>query len=54
MRINVNEMMETVYRATRVAMSVSEQRQFYEKYIRQMYIEIDDGGNLSIRLKGKM
>lgn len=52
--INVNDMMEAARRVTRVEMSASEQRQFYEKYIRQMYIEIGETGSLSIRLKGKM
>ena len=52
-RINVNDMMEAAYRATRIEMSVPEQKQFFNKYIKPMYIEIDDSGNLSIQLKGK-
>ena len=50
-RINVNQMMEEAYRATRIDMSAPEKRQFYDKYIKPMYIEIDDCGNLSVQLK---
>jgi len=52
-RINVNDMMEAAYRATRIEMSIPEQKQFFNKYIKPMYLEIDDAGNLSIQLKGK-
>jgi len=51
-RLNVNLMMESAYRATRIDMSATEKKQFYDKYIKPMYIEIDEAGNLLILLKG--
>jgi len=50
-RFNVNEMMETAYRATRIDISKPEQKQFFDKYIKGMKIEIDKEGNLTIQLK---
>ena len=50
-RLNVKQMMASAYSATRIDMSAPEQKQFYDKYIKPMYIEIDEYGNLSIQLK---
>lgn len=52
-QVNVNEMMDNIYRATRAEMTDAEKKQFYNKYIKPMYVEIDDGGNLTIQLKKK-
>ena len=52
-RLNVKQMMESAYRATRIDMSAPEQKQFYNKYIKPMFIEIDEDGNLTIQLKRK-
>ena len=49
--VNVNEMMERVYRLTRVNLSNVEKKQFYDKYVKPMYLEIDSDGNLVIQLK---
>ena len=51
--INVDDMMVAAYRATRIDMSDAEQKRFYEKYIKQIYLEIDENGNLSIQLRKK-
>jgi len=52
-RFNVNEMMETAYRATRIDMSKPEQKQFFDKYIKGMNVNIDKEGNLTIQLKNR-
>ena len=49
--LNVNEMFQEALRATRVTMTEAEQRQFYDKHIRQMRLVIDGDGNVSIELK---
>ena len=50
-RLNVKQMMESAYRTTRIDMSAPEKKQFYDMYIKPMFIEIDEDGNLSIQLK---
>ena len=52
-RVNVNDMMNAAYHATRIDLPLSEQKQFYNKYIKPMHFEIDDAGNLSIQLRAK-
>ena len=42
--LNVNEMFQEALRATRVTMTEAEQRQFYDKHIRQMRLVIDGTG----------
>ena len=51
--INVNDMMEEVYRTTRAEMSEAEKKQFFNKYIKSMQLIIDNEGNVSIELKNK-
>ena len=51
--LNIKDMMESAFRATRVVMSDAEQKQFFKKYIKHMVVDIDDDGNLTIQLKGK-
>jgi len=50
-QVNVHAMMEAAYKATRIEISASEKRQFYDKYIKGMYAEIDADGNLKVQLK---
>ena len=49
--LNTNDMLNTAMTSARVFMSESERKQFYDKYIRNMYLEIDKDGNISINLK---
>ena len=49
--LNTNDMLNTAMTSARVFMSESEKKQFYDKYIRNMYLEIDKDGNISINLK---
>ncbi|MCI8387481.1 MAG: hypothetical protein HFE63_03315 [Clostridiales bacterium] len=51
--LNVNVMLDEVYRTTRVTMSEAECRQFYNKYIRPMHLVIDDNGDVSIELRSR-
>ena len=52
-QLNVNDMMEEVYKVTRVTMSDAEKRQFYDKFIRSMHLVIDKNGDASIELKSR-
>jgi len=52
-QVNVNRMLDEAFRATRITMSSPEKRQFYDRYVRSMYVEIDGDGNLSVQLKNK-
>lgn len=52
-RLNVNTMLDEVYRTTRVSLSDAEQQQFYHKYVKPMHIVIDKDGNASIELRVK-
>ena len=47
---NINDILQTAYISTRAEMSDSEQRQFYNRYIKPMKLVIDDDGNASIKL----
>ena len=47
---NVRQMLKEVNRATRAEMGTREERQFFDKYIRQMRVSIDQEGNLRLRL----
>jgi hypothetical protein len=53
MHINVNDMMDTAYRSSRIEMPDAEKKQFYDKYIKPMYLEMDADGNLTIQIKKK-
>lgn len=52
-RLNVNSMFEEALRATRIEMSPSEKRQFFDRYIRTMQMSIGEDGNVSIEIKVK-
>lgn len=49
--LNVEDMMDSALRATRINMTPSERKQFYDKHIRQMSLSIDANGDVSIELK---
>lgn len=51
--LNITDMMEEVYRSTRVNMTDAEKQQFIDKYIKPMNLVIDKDGNISIKLKNK-
>lgn len=51
--LNVNDMFDSALAYTRITMTPAEKNQFFEKYLRQMYVSIDDDGNVSIELKRK-
>ena len=44
-------MLDAALRNTRIEMSPSERRQFYDKHIKHMTLTIDENGNVSIELK---
>ena len=51
--LNVNVMLDEVYRSTRVRMTSAEEKQFYQKYIKPMHLVIEDDGNVRIELRSK-
>ena len=51
--LNVNDMMATAMTNTRVNLSPAERNQFYDKYIRQMKLNVDDEGNVTLKLNAK-
>ena len=50
--MNVEELLQQVYRETMVDVTAGEKKQFYNTYIKPMRIVIDAEGNASIRLGG--
>lgn len=52
-QLNVHEMMNAAFQSTRVVMSDSEKKQFYNRYIKPMHLVIDNAGNVSIQLQSK-
>lgn len=50
---NAMEMFESALEATRIDMPEAEKRQFFDKYIRKMYLIMDKGGNVSVQLNVK-
>jgi uncharacterized LabA/DUF88 family protein len=52
-KFNVNEMMDKALRATRVSMTKAERKQFFDRYVRQMELVMEDNGDVVIRLKYK-
>ena len=51
--LNVNDMLMTAMTNARVNLSPAERNQFYDKYIRQMKLDIDESGNVSLKLNHK-
>lgn len=52
-QLNINEMFEEALRATRVEMTLAEQKQFIAQYIRTMQMTISPEGDLSLEFKKK-
>lgn len=50
-QLNVNDMFDEILRDTRVEMSPSERKQFFEKYIKTLRMCINDDGQVSIDIK---
>lgn len=53
LKLNVDVMLDEVYKVTRVSMSEAECRQFYNKYIKPMHLVIADNGDVSIELRSR-
>lgn len=51
--LNAKQMLNDALTVTRIDMPVSEKKQFYAKYIRNMKLVIDDDGNVSLELNIK-
>ena len=51
--LNVNEMLDYVYTQTRIRMSPSEKKQFYDNYVKSMRLCIRDNGDVEIVIKEK-
>lgn len=49
--LNVNDMLESAYRATRVEMTEAEENQFYNTHIRPMHLRIDENGDVTFLLR---
>lgn len=50
-RLNVHDMLNESLRATRIEMSDSEKKQFYQKYIRSMQMSISEDGDVILGFK---
>lgn len=50
LKLNVDKMLEDAYTATRADMSVAEEKQFYDRYIKKMRLIIQENGDLYIAL----
>lgn len=53
LNLNVKDIFEAALTATRIDMAPAAKRQFYDKYIKQMKLLIDEDGNASLELKRK-
>lgn len=53
MQLNVNDMLETALRATRIDMAEAEKKQFYHRFIRTMQMTLTDDGDVEIEFKRK-
>ncbi|MBE6613277.1 MAG: NYN domain-containing protein [Ruminococcaceae bacterium] len=52
-QLNVEVMLDEVYKNTRVHMTDAECTQFYQKYIRPMHLVIEKNGDVTIELRGR-
>lgn len=50
-QLNVNEMLDDAYTRTRIEMTDKEKKQFYDNYIKNMRLNIQNDGNVKIILK---
>lgn len=51
--LNVNRMLDDALAATRIEMPAAEKKQFFDKYVRNMKLNIDDSGNVTLALNIK-
>lgn len=49
--LNVNNMFDAALRNTRIEMSPSERKQFFERHIKHMTLQVDESGNVRLELK---
>ena len=49
--LDVNDMFDAALRNTRIEMSPSERKQFFERHIKHMTLQIDESGNVRMELK---
>ena len=49
--LNVNDMFDAALRNTRIEMSPSERKQFFERHIKHMTLQVDESGNVRLELK---
>ncbi len=52
-RLNLNDMLSESLRRARIEMTTTERRQFYNKYLRQMSLAVDDNGDVSFEFRVK-
>lgn len=52
-KLNVNAMLDDALRVTRITMSPSERKQFYDKHIKSLQLVISETGDVSLALKVK-
>ena len=50
-QLNLNDMMDTALRNARVDFSPAERKQFYDKYVRNVQLSVDENGTVLISLK---
>lgn len=50
-QLNINEMYEAALTATRVEMTDAEKKQFFDRHIKTVKLDIDDDGSVRLRLK---
>ncbi len=51
--LNVNDMFDAALRNTRIEMSPSERKQFFERHIKHMTLQVDESGNVRLELGGE-
>ncbi len=52
-RLNINEMLDAAFDSTRVVMSEAERQQFYNRFIKPMHLEIEENGDVVIKLQAR-
>lgn len=52
-KLNVNTMLDDALRVTRITMSPSERKQFYDKHIKSLQLVISETGDVSLEIKVK-
>ena len=48
--LNAKTLLENIYLTNRVDASESEKKNFYDKYIKKMYLKVSDDGNIKIEI----